>query len=87
MEKKKIILIIVIALVIVVLIVAGFFWYKNYLKTKNFWANFGGADNLIDNVTKGTLPSINTNPLGSKPDINPVDNSNPIKNIKTNPFE
>jgi len=34
----------------------------------------------------GTLPSIQTNPLEDRPNINPADAANPIKNIKTNPF-
>jgi flagellar basal body-associated protein FliL len=34
-----------------------------------------------------TVPSVSTNPLDNKPDINPVDQTNPFKNIKTNPFE
>lgn len=31
--------------------------------------------------------STTTNPLNNKPDINPVDKSNPFRSIKTNPFE
>lgn len=33
-----------------------------------------------------TLPD-SIKPLESKPDINPADQANPYKNIKTNPFE
>lgn len=44
-------------------------------------------DILTDSATKGTLPSIRTNPLEEKPDLNPVDKTNPYKDIKTNPFK
>ena len=39
------------------------------------------------NVVVEVLPSVSTNPLDNKPDINPADQTNPFKNIKTNPFE
>ncbi|MFA6097417.1 MAG: hypothetical protein WC788_07370 [Candidatus Paceibacterota bacterium] len=42
---------------------------------------------ITDSATKGTLPSIQTNPLEEKPDLNPVDKTNPYKDIKTNPFK
>lgn len=42
---------------------------------------------LIEGAAKGTLPSLETNPLESKPDLNPADKANPFKDIKTNPFE
>lgn len=35
-----------------------------------------------DTQTYGT-----TNPLEGKPELNPVDKTNPFTNIKTNPFE
>lgn len=31
------------------------------------------------------LPEVN--PLGNKPDTNPLSETNPFKNVKTNPFE
>lgn len=45
------------------------------------------AEVLTESATKGTLPSLETNPLENKPDLNPVDTANPFKNIKTNPFK
>ncbi len=75
MNKKT--LVIILAAVVVLAAAAFFYWYK---KTGT------GPVNIIDDVTKGVLPSINTNPLENKPDINPADKTNPYTNIKTNPF-
>jgi len=36
---------------------------------------------------EGVLPAIQPNALENKPDINPLDDANPIQDIKTNPFE
>lgn len=33
------------------------------------------------------IPSVSTNPLDNKPNVNPIDQTNPFNNIKTNPFE
>ncbi len=44
------------------------------------------AGKITDSATKGVLPSLQTNPLEDKPDINPADKANPFKDIKTNPF-
>lgn len=45
------------------------------------------AQTAVESATKGTLPPIITNPLENKPSINPVEQVNPFKEIKTNPFE
>ena len=50
--------------------------------------NTSDTENKIeDAATKGVLPDMQTNPLEEKPDLNPVDKTNPYKNIKTNPFK
>ncbi len=36
---------------------------------------------------KEIVPSVSINPLDNKPNINPVDQTNPFTNVKTNPFE
>ena len=51
-----------------------------------FWYLQSKKDS-VEIPTKEVIPSINTNPLENKPNINPVDQTNPFKNIKTNPFE
>ena len=43
-------------------------------------------ENLGTEAAKGTLPSINTNPMENAPDTNPVSKTNPFSNLKTNPF-
>jgi predicted negative regulator of RcsB-dependent stress response len=45
------------------------------------------AQTGIESAVQGALPSITTNPLENKPSINPVEQVNPFKEIKTNPFE
>lgn len=44
------------------------------------------SEKITDSAVKGVLPSLETNVLENKPNINPAENANPIKNIKTNPF-
>ncbi len=86
-KKKKIIIAIV--LLIIVLAAGGYFywqWSKNSV-LRALEKNKDALDKIIENSTQGTLPSLNTNPLENKPNINPADAANPIKNIKTNPFD
>lgn len=42
---------------------------------------------ITQTATQGALPTINTNPLESKPDLNPADKANPFSDIETNPFK
>lgn len=88
MDKKTItrIILAVAIFLIVCLAVGGYLWWQSVNRKSP------GSGNTIDTsqVTKGLLPSlpdVKTNPLENKPDLNPVDKANPIKNIKTNPFE
>lgn len=88
MAKKTIIIITIAAAAII--IIAGIFVYIGiqYNKQKNILKDTNGmAEDLVNQATKGTLPSLQTNPLEAKPDLNPVDQANPMKDIKTNPFE
>jgi len=75
-DKKTLIIIIVI--ILIALGAGGYFYWSKKTNTE--------TEKIIENSTKGALPSINTNPLENKPDINPADKANPYKNIKTNPF-
>ncbi len=75
--NKKTLAIIIIVVILIALGIIWFFWNEK-IKTE--------AGKIIENATKGALPSINTNPLENKPDINPADKANPFTNIKTNPF-
>ncbi len=82
---KKEILIIVTAVLLIGLVVGGYFLWNNWKKSAD---NAGEtADKITESATKGVLPSIGTNPLESKPDVNPADKANPFKNIITNPFK
>jgi flagellar basal body-associated protein FliL len=91
MDNKKTILTIVVIVLVVALVAVGYvYWNKWKIAKKGSEAleKAGEATGkLIEGATKGVLPSVGTNPLESKPDINPADKANPFKNIKTNPFE
>ncbi|MBI2041590.1 MAG: hypothetical protein HYT20_01040 [Candidatus Nealsonbacteria bacterium] len=87
MVNKKIIL------AIIILSIAGaaaggyFYWNKKNTETNALDKINEAANKIKDSATQGVLPSLQTNPLENKPDINPVDKINPYQNIKTNPFE
>ncbi len=89
---KKETLIIIATVLLIGLIVGGYFIWNNW-KNSNFsenktLENAGEAvDKITESATKGVLPSIGTNPLENKPDVNPADKANPFKNIITNPFQ
>ena len=77
MNKKYIIIILV--LLILVLVGGGYYWHWQSKKS--------GAEVITETANEGSLPSVSTNPLDNKPNVNPIDQTNPYKNIKTNPFE
>lgn len=90
LEKKFIIIIIIILLIAIG--IGGFLYWNNFKKDglsgeKALEGAGKAADIITDSATKGVLPSIETNPLNNKPDINPADKANPFKDIKINPFE
>lgn len=85
---KKTIFIIIAVLVITGVAIGAFFYFKNKSSTENALENAAdAAQTLTNSATKGVLPSMGTNPLENKPDLNPADKTNPYKGIKTNPFE
>ncbi len=68
----------VLTAIVVVLVVAGigagFYFYQQQKESP-------------DNA-QAPAPSYGTEaPLENKPDVNPVDKTNPFKDVKTNPFE
>ena len=78
---KKGVIIIVIVLVLFLIIIG-------YLFLKSTTASRSAAE-MSQIINQGVLPSLgeSTNPMKNKPDVNPVDASNPFRSIKTNPFE
>ena len=89
MDKKTIAAIIVSSVVLVVLavsIIAGTLYWMEKAKTQVLPGG-GAAEDITNSATKGVLPSIQTNPLENKPDVNPAGKANPFKDIKINPFE
>jgi hypothetical protein len=90
--NKKTLIIIVAILIIIGLGAWGYIIYWNNLKKAREGAKASqkageAAEALTESALKGVLPSIETNPLENKPDINPADKANPFKDIKINPFE
>lgn len=94
MANKKLIIIVTVV-VVIGLAVAGYFYWQKYkapeLTPEEQALEQAGeaAGKITESATQGTLPSldVNKNPLEKAPDINPVGQSNPFKDIKTNPFE
>ena len=85
---KKETLIIIAAVLLIGLIVGGYFLWKNFSSENKALEKAGEvAEKITESATKGVLPSIGTNPLENKPDINPADKANHFKNIITNPFQ
>lgn len=89
MNKKTLIIIIAVVLIVTMGIGVYFYWSKKSKPAglENLEKISDTADKIKDSAAKGVLPSIQTNPLEDKPDLNPLDKTNPYKNIKTNPFE
>jgi len=90
MNKSKLIIGIILILIIG-LAVGGYIWWNKEKKIRAEREALEKAEEaaktVTESATKGTLPSLGTNPLENKPDINPADKANPFKNIKINPFE
>lgn len=81
--KRNILLISISAcFAVIILFFIGYFWWKGIKNTETL-----SRQEAIEDATKGVLPSLSINPLENKPDLNPVEGTNPIKKIKTNPFE
>lgn len=82
--NKKRILMAVSVVAALALFLAGYIFYRS---VKNGQSPAEKNQEVANEATKGVLPSLSNNPLENKPNLNPVDNTNPIKEIKTNPFE
>ena len=88
---KKVIFIIIAVIVLISLAIGGYFFWNNWKKsassqTKNLEKAGEAVDEITESTIKGVLPSIQTNPLENKPDVNPTSKTNPYKNIIINPF-
>ncbi len=81
---KKTIIIIATSILLIIIIGLGIGGYI-YLK-KSKARGFNTAEDITNSATKGVLPSLETNPLENKPDVNPASAANPLKDIKINPF-
>ncbi len=89
MNKKILIIAIVAAVLLIIAFLFGYLYWSNLKKSsgENILKDTANtAEEITNSATKGVLPSLETNPLEDKPDINPAEKANPIKNIKTNPF-
>ncbi|MDD5750308.1 MAG: hypothetical protein PHU56_01490 [Candidatus Pacebacteria bacterium] len=91
--NKKIIIAIIASVLLIGLGFGGYLVWANLKKSKEAPKAIpmenatGTAEKMMDEATRAVLPSIQTNPLEDKPDVNPASKANPIKDIKTNPFE
>jgi Flp pilus assembly protein CpaB len=72
MKNKTIIIVIVLVLM---LAIGGYLFWKLTISPQT------AEDAIFSSLGE------NANPMANKPDINPVDVSNPFRSIKTNPFK
>ncbi len=86
MTKKTFIIIVAVLLAIAAAALAYIFFLNPKKSTQSPASDLPDID-LGQANSQGVLPSLDTNPLENKPDINPIDQTNPYKNIKINPFE
>ena len=70
--------------ILIILAAIGIFLYVKSLSAKKVSPGYFDYSKI---APQNNLPSINNNPLENKPDLNPASKANPIKDIKTNPFE
>lgn len=90
---KKIIFILIAIVLLIGLVIGGYWGWTKWKasqkspEVKTLEEAGKVAETITKSATQGTLPSLGTNPLENKPDINPADKTNPFKDIKTNPFE
>lgn len=86
--RMKKYVIIVLVLLILGLAGGGYCWYWKSTKVS---LKESVEKDRVEVIVKATneevLPLVSTNPLDNKPNINPIDQTNPFKDIKTNPFE
>ncbi|KKW23836.1 MAG: hypothetical protein UY67_C0016G0023 [Candidatus Kaiserbacteria bacterium GW2011_GWA2_52_12] len=68
------------AIVLIAIVVAAFILWGSRSQP---------VQGLGDIVNQGVLPAVDgeVNVMKNKPDVNPVDASNPYRSLKTNPFE
>jgi flagellar basal body-associated protein FliL len=76
---KKPLLIAIISAVVLFIVSGVGYWYWQAKKS--------GGEVVPETVKEEVLPSMSTNPLDNKPDVNPINQVNPFNNVKTNPFE
>jgi len=87
---KKVIFIGIAVIFFIGLIATGYFFLINHKKPepKNDLKNISGAtEQATNNLTKGMLPSLQTNPLENKPDLNPNNTTNPFRVAKARAVE
>lgn len=93
----------IIAIILITLLAgAGYFYWTKYYKKEEPAPAASTAEKIEDikkaeeagqilteSATSGTLPEINpqSNPLEKLPETNPIEQTNPFKSLKTNPFE
>lgn len=89
--KKPLYIVITVVLVVGLAVAVYFYWQGGKKLTPEETALKSAGDAaqaLTEGISQGLLPAmdLNTNPLETAPDVNPVTKTNPLSGIKTNPF-
>jgi hypothetical protein len=92
MDKRA--LIIVAVIIVVVGVGVWYYYLRNRpaaptADTKALEGAGQAAEAITKGATGGVLPDIGTaaNPLSGTPNVNPAENANPFRGVKTNPFQ
>lgn len=85
---KRQFLIIVILIILAVALIIGYLYWKSIQQPEKKAAE-PLQKSIESAASAGTLPDIApvSNPLEKMPQLNPIEETNPFKNLKTNPFE
>lgn len=73
-----------IALIVIVAAIIGFLQWQKYKTAQAPIETPAGIGSDLYQNPANNLPAVN--PLDNKPEVNPLTQTNPYKNIKTNPF-
>lgn len=71
--------IVAVSAVVILILLGASYWSQQPKKSE--------VNVITETTSEVVVPSVSTNPLENKSDINPIDQTNPFKNVKTNPFE
>lgn len=86
-SKKAVLLVLILAVVVLVAVIGMIGWWYWSSSKITVVAPETPSSPSSESAANGVLPSLQLNALADTPNVNPADVGNPIKKIKTNPFQ